>query len=103
MHGFANAASKAASKCLEAVSKLFMSPLLPENSGCKAQRGGAGGAMFKRCNTANAVFRGQPEGLMPVCANFRVARRSHAALHHPNHSSRLELHENGHQRGHELF
>ncbi len=67
---------------LEAVSKLFMSPLPPENSGCKAQRGGAGGAMFKRCNTANAVFRRQPEGLAPVFAHFIVARRSHAMLHH---------------------
>jgi hypothetical protein len=57
--------------------------------------------MFKRCNTANAVFRGQPEGLVPVFAHFRVARRSHAALHHPNYSSCLELHKNDHQRGHE--
>ncbi len=60
-----------------------MSPLPLESSGCKAQRGGAGGAMFKRCNTANAVFRGQPEGLVPVFAHFSVAGRSHAALHHP--------------------
>ena len=64
-------------------SKLFMLPLPPENSGCKAQRGGAGGAMVKRCNTANAAFRGQPEGLVSVFAHFYVARRSHAMLHHP--------------------
>ncbi len=78
-----------------------MPPLLAENSGCKAQRGGAGGAMFKRCNKVNAVFEGQPEGLVPVFVHFVVARRSHAALHHRNHSSRLERHKNGHQRGHE--
>ena len=68
---------------LEAVSKLFMSPLPPENSDCKAQCAEQGGPLFKRCNTANAVFRGQPVGLVPVFAHFRVARRSHAALHHP--------------------
>ena len=39
--------------------------------------------MFKRCNAANAVFREQPEGLLPVLANFCVARRSHAALQYP--------------------
>ncbi len=55
--------------------------------------------MFKRYNTANAVFRGQPEGLMSIFEHFCVARRlfSEAKLH----SSRLELHKNGHQRGHE--
>jgi hypothetical protein len=78
-----------------------MPPLSPENSGCKAQRGGAGGAMFKRCNTANAVFKEQPKGLVSVSVHFCVARHSHAMLHHPNHSSRLELHKNGYQRGHE--
>jgi hypothetical protein len=32
--------------------------------------------MFKRCNTANAVFRGQPEELVSVFAHFCIARRS---------------------------
>jgi hypothetical protein len=63
-------------KPLEAISTLFMSPLPPENSDCMAQREGAGGAMFKRCNTANVVFRGQPKGLVSVFAYFCVARRS---------------------------
>ena len=84
---------------LEAVSRLFMSPLPPENSGYKAQRGGAGGSMFKRCNTANAVLRGQPVGLVTVFAHFCVARRSFSRA--KPHSSRLKLHKNGHQRGHE--
>ncbi len=84
---------------LEAVSTLFMPPMPPENSGCKAQRAAHGGAMFKRCNTANAVFRGQPKGLVSVFAHFCVARRSFS--HAKPHSSRLELHKNGHQRGHE--
>jgi hypothetical protein len=60
-----------------------MLPLPPENNVCKAERGVAGGAMFKRCNTANAVFKGQPEGPVIVLAHFSVARRSHAMLHHP--------------------
>jgi hypothetical protein len=47
----------APSHILEAVSTLFVSPLPPENSGCKAQRAGHGDAMFKRCNEANAAFR----------------------------------------------
>jgi hypothetical protein len=59
-----------------------MPPLPPENSDCKAQRAAHDGAMFKGCNTANAVFRGQPEGLVPVFARFGVAHRSHAMLHH---------------------
>jgi hypothetical protein len=82
---------------LEAVLKLFMSPLLPENSGCKAQCGGAGGSLFKHCNTANAVSREQPEGLVSVFAHSCVARRSFSYA--KAHSSRLELHKNGHQRG----
>ena len=89
----------APSRILEAVSKLFVSPLSPENSDCKAQRAGHGGAMFKRCNTANAVFRGQPEELVPVFAHFCVARRSFSGA--KLRSARLELHKNGHQRGHE--
>ncbi len=60
-----------------------MFPLLPENSDCKAQCAEQGGTLFKRCNTANAVFGGQPGGLVPVFAHFRVARHSHAMLHHP--------------------
>jgi len=60
-----------------------MSPLLSENSGYKAQCEGAGGALLKHCNTANAVFREQPEGLVIVFAHSCVARRSHAMLHHP--------------------
>ena len=75
-----------------------MPPLPPENSGCKAQRAGHGGAMFKRCNTANAVFRGQPVGLVSVFAHFGVARRSFSGA--KLRSSRLDLHKNGHQRGH---
>ena len=39
--------------------------------------------MFKRRNTANDAFRGQPEGLVSVFAHFYVARRSHATPHHP--------------------
>jgi len=39
--------------------------------------------MFKRCEKANTVFRGQPEGLVPIFAHFCFARRSQAALHHP--------------------
>ncbi len=84
---------------VEAVSKLFMPPLLPENSGCKAQRAEHSGSMFKRCNTANAIFRGQPEGLAPVFAHFCVARRLFSRA--KPRSSRLELHKNGHQREHE--
>jgi hypothetical protein len=55
--------------------------------------------MFKRCNTANAVFKGQPTGLVSVFAHFRVARRSFSIA--KPRSSRLELHKNNHQRGHE--
>ena len=84
---------------VEAVSKLFMPPLPPENSGCKAQRAGHSGAMFKRCNTANAVFRGQPDWLVSVFVHFCVARRSFSYA--KPHSLRLELHKNGHQRGYE--
>ena len=60
-----------------------MPPLPSENSGCKARREGAGGAMFERGNTTNAVSRRQPEELVSVFAHFGVARRSHAMLHHP--------------------
>ncbi len=55
--------------------------------------------MFKHCNTANAVFREQPEGLVSVFAHFSVARRSFSEA--KPHSSRLELHKNDHQRGYE--
>jgi hypothetical protein len=82
-----------------------MSTLHREIRGCKAQRAGHSGSMFKRCNTANGPSyeygRMQPFGLKVIFAHFGGARRSHATLHHPNHSSRLELHKNGHQRGHE--
>ncbi len=92
-------------KSLDAVVKLFILLLPPAIilswSGCKTQRGGHGGAMFKRCNTANAVFRGQRGGLASVFAQFSVTRHSQAMLHHPNKSSRLALHKNDHQRGHE--
>ena len=74
-----------------------MPPLPPENCVGKAQRGGAGGAMFKRCNTAIGVFREQPAGLVSVFAHFRVIRYSLSGA--KPHSLRLELHKNGHQRG----
>ena len=90
---------------LEAISTLFMSSLRPAiNIFLEWLQGAvqsAGGTMFKRCNTANAVFREQPKGLVSVFVHFCVARRSHAAVHHPNHFSRLELHKNGHPKGHE--
>ena len=55
--------------------------------------------MFKRCNTANAVFRKRPEGLVSVFAHFCVASRSFSGA--KRRSSRLDLHENGHHREHE--
>jgi hypothetical protein len=74
-----------------------LAPVAPENSGCKALCERHGGAMFKHCNAASAVFRGQAEGLETVFAHFCVARRSFS--HAKPHSSRLELHKNGRQRG----
>ncbi len=47
----------------------------------------------KRC------FQGQPEGLVSVFAHPCVARRSFSDA--KLRFSRLELHKNGHQRGHE--
>tara|TARA_B100000949_G_C13913480_1_gene297812 strand:+ start:215 stop:424 length:210 start_codon:yes stop_codon:yes gene_type:complete len=60
------------------------------------QRAGHGGSMFKRCNAANAVFRGQPEGLVPIShiSVLLVARLANAL----QHASRLELYEMGRQR-----
>ena len=90
-------------KSVETVSTLFMLPLPPAINiileWLQGPARSAGGAMFKRCNTANAVFRGQPKGLVPVFAHFCVAR--HSFSHAKPHSSRLELHKNNHQRGHE--
>ena len=57
--------------------------------------------MFKCRSACNAVFNGQPRGRVSVLHIFYFAGLSHAALYHPNHSSRLELRENGHQWGHE--
>jgi len=51
--------------------------------------------MFKRCNTANAVFRRQPEGLVPVFAHFSVTHR--LFRQDKPHSSGLELHKNSHR------
>ena len=62
-----------------------MLPLPPENSGCNAQRAGHGGAMFKRCNTANAVFRGNPQGWCPFS---RISALLVARLAMLNHTPR---------------
>ena len=54
---------------------------------------GLAGRAASRISVESAVFRGQPEGLVAVFARFGVARRSFSGA--KQHSSRLELHENG--------
>jgi len=60
------------------VSILFMLALFFENTGCKSQCAVPehGGAIFNRCNTANAIFRGQAGGLVTVVTHFCAAGRS---------------------------
>jgi len=60
------------------VSILFMPPLPSENTGCKSQCTVRehSGAVFNRCNTANAIFRGQAGGLVTVVTHFCAAGRS---------------------------
>lgn len=81
------------------VSILFMPPLPSENTGCKSQctvhehRG----AIFNRCNTANAIFRGQAGGLVTVFTHSCAAGRSFRPV--KRRSSRLGLQKISYQRG----
>ena len=87
------------SEILEAASMLFMLPLPPENSVCCVAALEHRTTMHCALRLTTSIFRGQPEGLVSIFAHFCIDRRSFS--HAKPHSSRLELHKNGHQRGHE--